>query len=345
MPVEHFLIGKQIDFDTLQACTHAYPMDNFNVDETVERIDFRNTGSGRALRQRANGAVVVSGSGEMPLPPEKLGFLLLAAGFTITTTTPGVANARLHGALPSDSTFTYLSAQVQYSATVAQDVMSMLLNTFTISCAAKEAAKFAFEWMARDAVGTGQTWHRDGSAAPSIVASPTYWSQSLRPFIFKDATIYSGGTPTLNGTTKRFSVAGATAQAKIERIEITVENNLEYPHFLRTDETAKLAYAADRVINVSFDLDQSTPNTDFYTNMRNGTTATLQLLLESSQIESGHNYTCEITIPVLDYDAAQFAPISGDQARRKRAITATAIQDPTSTYDIGIALKDTQTAY
>ena len=349
MPVEHFLIAEQTDLETWETPAHALRVANFSVDPGRERIDLRDTGSSRSLGGRVLGAKAPTAKLEMKAYAEKLGWLLKACGLPlVTTTTPGGAtNARLHTFLPDDTLDPVaLSAQVQYGNSIGQNILGMVGDKLSFTAVAKEEVKLAIDFMALDEAKCGGTWDFDGvTASEALVSSPSYISAGIRPLMFFDAVIVVGGIVAKDGTTKRLSITGGTAQAKFERFEFNLENGFDLPHFLGSSPTPGQADGQDRKVNGKFDVAQSTVTTTFYDEMRAGTKAALKILLAGPIIESTIRRTVEIIFPSIDYDAAAFAGISGDQKRRTRSVEFTSVLESVTNTEIGIALIDTQTAY
>jgi hypothetical protein len=349
MPVEHFGLAKQSDFSTWATPAHFFRINSFSLAPNRARIDGRYTGASRSLAQRWLGEKAPSGSFEMPAFPEKLGFFLLAAGLVSrTTTTPEDAtNARLHCFLPDDTaSLIALSLQAQYGNSIGVNVLGAVIDTLKISAAMREDVKISADFFAKDEAKCGGVWDYDGSTeSPALVSSPTYSATTLRPFMFYDAAIVSGGTPAIDGTSKRMSIGSGTARNTLERIEFSIANNLDLPHFLTADPTPRLVAGQDRTITGSFDIDVSTMSTTFYDEYRAGSKIALQARFTSVEIESGQNYMLEITLPSIDFDDASFPDMTGEQSRRVRSVSFTAMLDSTTNYDIGVALRDSQTSY
>jgi hypothetical protein len=294
------------------------------------------------------GSKLPSGSLEMPWWAEDMGWFLAASLLHgITTTTPsGATNAREHAFLPSDAAdVASLSAQAQYSGSTALNVLGLVFNSLTISCKAGEAARLAADWIARDEAKVGGTWDYDGvTVSPAIVASPVYFAATVPYLIFTGASLISGGTVALDGTSKQYTVTGGTTETSIEGFEIKLENNLDPRVFLGAP-TAGNVVAQDRAVTFSFDY---APGEDlaykWYDEHRAGTQTALQFKLRGPLIETTYYREAIITLPLVDFDDANPPDLVGSKTRLTRKINGTALEHSTGS-DLGITLRDTATGY
>lgn len=343
---EHFIIAPETVFGTFVTPTRAYPVLKASHDIGREYLDKRYSGSGRALNTRYQGKKAPSGSVEMDLWPDYMGRFLKAAGLdNITTTTPGGATtARQHAfLLGTTAQLASLSAQIKRSATIATNLRGVVIDKITIKAVAGEVVSFMMDFLAKDEAPAGGTWDSDGSASAAVIASPTYIGATLVPYRFFNAALVLGGTPSL--TSNVYSIAGGTTIALAESLEISIENNLDAPHFLTADPTPGKIVGQDFNVTVKMDMDVSDLVTTYYDYVRAGSNVALKLDLTGALIESGQNYEFDLTLPNLVFDEASYPDISGEQSRRVQSISATAIQHAASANAIGITLKDTQTSY
>lgn len=343
---EHLVIGPETVFGTFVTPTIALPVLKANHTVGREYIDKRYTAAGRALRNRYQGKKAPSGSIEMDLWPDYMGRFLKAAGLdNITTTTPGGATtARQHAfLLGTTMQLASLSAQIKRSAAIATNLRGLVIDKITIKAVAGEVVSFMVDFLAKDEAPAGGTWDADGSASAAIIGTPTYIGATLVPYRFFNAALILGGTPSL--TSNVYSIAGGTTIALAESLEISIENNLDAPHFLTSDPTPGVIVGQDFNVTVKLDIDVSTLVTTFYDYVRAGTNVALKLDLTGAEIETSHNYEFDLTLPNLVFDEADYPDISGEQSRRVQSLSATAIQHAATAHAIGIVLKDTQTAY
>lgn len=350
MPVEHVGFSPEVTWGTWVLPATFFPVDTFSIDPGRARLDGRFTGASRALRNRWLGAKAPSGSLSLPAWGEGLGLLIKAAQLTdITTQQPdGVGSPTVyeHAFLPDDSDpIAALSAQAQHSSAIGTNLIGVVMDKMTLSAKAGELVMVEFDWLAKDEAPAGGTWDWDGGASAALIANPTYFASTIRPFIFYDAAIVTGGVVTLDGVTKQLSVAGGTSRTRLETLEITLENNLDARPFLQNDPTPGNVVAQDRAITGKFDYDQSTVTSDFYTEMRAGTQVALQWTLLGQDIDGAYSRELTLTLPLVDFDQAAFADISGSQDRRMRSVEFTGLWDGTLDTDIGITLRDTQVSY
>lgn len=342
---EHLIVAPESVFGTFVTPTRAYPV--LKASHTVGReyIDKRYTASGRALNNRYQGKKAPSGSIEMDLWPDYMGRFLRAAGFEVTTTTPGGATtARQHAfLLGTTMQLPSLSAQIKRSAAIATNLRGLVIDKITIKAVAGETVSFMVDFLAKDEAPAGGTWDADGSASEAVIANPTYIGATLVPYRFFNAALVIGGTPSILSNV--YSITGGTTLALAESLEITLENNLDAPHFLTSDPTPGKIVGQDFNVTAKLDIDVSTLVTTYYDYVRQGANVALKLDLTGALIESGQNYEFDLTLPNLVFDEGSYPDISGEQSRRVQTLSATAIQHATTANAIGIVLKDTQTAY
>lgn len=343
---EHVIAVPESSFGTFVTPINAYPVLKTTTNVGRERLDKRYSGSSRYLSRRYLGAKAPDGSIEMDLFPDYMGLFLKAAGFsTIATTTPGGATlARQHGfLLGANSQLPSLSLQTKRSASIATNWRGVVIDKMTIKAVAGEVVSFNMDFLAKDEAPAGGTWDADGTSSAAVIATPTYIPATLVPYRFFNATLILGGTPSV--TSGVYSVAGGTAITLAESLEVTLENNLDAPHFLTSDPTPGVIVGQDFNITAKLDLDNSAVVTTYYDYFRGGALASLRLDLVGAQIETGQNYEFHLTLPSLDFDEANYPDISGEQSRRVQSVSATGIQHAASAHAIGFTLKDTQTAY
>ncbi|KAB2862267.1 MAG: hypothetical protein F9K46_07285, partial [Anaerolineae bacterium] len=224
---EHLIVAPESVFGTFVTPTRAYPVLKANHTVGREYIDKRYTASGRALNNRYQGKKAPSGSIEMDLWPDYMGRFLRAAGFDVTTTTPGGATtARQHAfLLGTTMQLPSLSAQIKRSAAIATNLRGLVIDKITIKAVAGEVVSFMLDFLAKDEAPAGGTWEADGSASEAVIASPTYIGATLVPYRFFNAALVIGGTPSILSNV--YSIAGGTTLALAESLEITLENNLD----------------------------------------------------------------------------------------------------------------------
>lgn len=343
---EHVIIGPETVFGTFVTPTRAFPVLKANHTIGREYIDKRYTGSSRTLRNRYQGQKAPSGSLEMDLWPDYMGRFFKAAGLdNITTTTPGGATTARQHALLLGTTMQLasLSAQIKRSATIATNLRGMVIDKLTLKAVAGEVVSLMMDFLAKDEAPAGGVWDADGSGSAAVIGTPTYIGATLVPFRFFNAALVLGGTPSL--TSNVYAIAGGTTITLAESLEISIENNLDAPHFLTPDPTPGKIVGQDFNVTAKMDIDVSALETTFYDYVRQGANVALQLTLTGAEIEAGHNYALVLTLPNLIFDEADYPDVSGEQSRRVQSISATAVQHADTAHAIGLVLTDTQTSY
>lgn len=353
MTRQHILLKTEATSMTWLAPSRAYPVKSFTPVVNQEHTDLRNTGQGYGLGDSWLGAYAPSASLEMTLYEEWLGTILQCAGFnTITPTVEGGGTlAYGHGAIPQESASDKsASLQAIYNSTNAVSMKGVVFDKVTLSCKAKEPANLKADLLAQDISRNGGTWG-DGVAAPSVVASPTYFGATVSPLHFAGATLTLGGTPTLNTTTNVFSVAGATAVTTAEMAELSWSNGYLYDHVLGSVRNPTIRTRQARTVEGKLDLNWSTISFTHWDAMKAGTEQVLQLTFLGSLIEAANYYKMIVTLPKMVIRVADVPDIVGDQSKRVQTANFTAQVHPTmvdsggQAYDIGIKLIDQETTY
>lgn len=313
-------------------------------------INKRYTGKGRHLAKNLVGGIAPSGTFELDVFPDYMGLFISALGFTPTTVTPaGGTNAREHGFLAAtDAAQRAMSVQIKLGASNALNVLRCSMNKMTLTLAGGAEAKMAFDWLAKDIAIAGDDWNYDGeTASEAIISSPTYIGASLTPFMFYEAALVLGGTPSLDGTSKQFSISGGSAIAYVENLELTIENGLEQFHTLQNDPTPYGYPPQDLVVGVKMDMDFSTIRETYFDYFRDGTQAALKITLAqgADSIETDQAYMFEVVVPNLSFSMGEMPDIEGSSTRRQQTVEAEGVLDATSDHVIGITIRDTQTGY
>lgn len=347
MSADDLIIAAESTPGTWVTPDTAFPVDKVVHNLNRNYIEKRLSGKGRFHANHLLGGIMPSGSIEMDLYPDYMGLFLQAAGFDITTTTPGGAtNARLHGCLPSaDRNLGSLSAQVKRSASVAMNILRMTIAKLTLKAVAGNQVTVAMDYVAKDEAVAGANWNYTASSSEAVISSPTYIGATLTPYLFYNAALVLGGTVSLDGTTKQYSISGGSAFNIVESLEVMIDNDNDQFHTLQSDPTVYGMPAQDSAVTVKMDLDWSTIVSTYYGYFRDGTNAALKLTLTGAQIESGQNYLFEVVIPNLSFTAAEFPDVEGSSKRRKQTVEAVGNLHAATDFPIGVAIKDTQTSY
>lgn len=354
MAIQHILFKKEATSGTWTAPARAYPMENFTFTPGQEYTDLETLGYGFALQDSWRGAFAPSGSFEYRAYEEWLGTLFQLAGFNTATPTveAGGTLAYGHGLIPQESAAT-LTGSVQgiYSASIAHSFRGLAIDKLTFSCKAKEPAMIKGDWIAKDTGYTGGNWFGDGTAAPAVVASPTYFGATVGLLHFAGATLTIGGTPALSTTTNQFSLTGGSVATTVDMCELTIANNYLYSHTLGTVYNPSVFTRQKRTVEGKLDIDWSTISQTHYASLLAGTEQALTLQFQGSLIEATNYYKLIITLPKITIRAADIPPLTGAQDRKiqsvgfKAQIHPTMVDSGGQAYDIGVKIIDKETAY
>lgn len=353
MAIQHIFAKKEAANGTWLVPTRAYPMQSFEPKANQEYTDLRNTGSGYGLADSWRGAYLPSGSFEMFAYEEWLGTLLQLAGFnTITNTAEAGGTLAIgHGCIPQESAANLSgSVQAKLGASNAVSIRGLVIDKLTFGCKMKEPAMLKGEWIAKDIAQNGGTWG-DGTSAPAVISSATYFGATVGLFHFAGAALKIGGTPALSTTTNQFSTTGGTTITTAEIAEMTLTNNYAWDHALGTERDPAILSRHDRTVEGKLDLNWSTIDMTHWAAMLAGTEQCLELAFTGSLIEASNYYKMIITLPKVTIRVADIPPIVGDQSKRVKTVNWKAQNHPSmvdsagAAYDIGIKIIDQEATY
>lgn len=345
MPQEHVIMKQQSAWKTWVTPDVALSFVSFSLDPAVSRVRERVTGTGRQQKYSWLGPKLPVGSFEMWAWYEYLGLIFEAAGLNDIASTQQAATAAYeHGFLPGTTPGNGLSVQLKRDADDADNILGLLINRLQLNCQAGQQLTLSGDYIACDEAPTDGTWDYDGAtAAPAVVATPSYPAATILPFRFEQASLITGGTVSFDDPTNILSVSGGAA-ATVEVAELTLDNGLDSRVFLGS-RVAGNVVSTEWAVTGRFDVDQSTVDETFRNLYRAGSQTTLQLLFDSGvEADTGYNYQLEVIVPNIDFDMAALPDLSGSQDRRMQSVEFTGLVDDND-LTIGIRLVDTQTAY
>lgn len=329
---QHFIYSEESAFGTWVTPDKAIPIETEDIGAPREILDLRTTGAGRGLYSRVLGAKPVNGSFTTYWWQSNIATIL--STFMRDTATTGGGDPYTHGFLFDDSQgLLGLSIQKIYktsAAQLAQNFLSCVVSTWTITAAKKEKVMLNFGIEGKDEGLAGGTWDYDGSACPAVTGTPSaLYASKARPFMFYDGTVTIGGTPSLDDPSNVISIGGGTDYAKIENVEISVALNLDTDGYgITADPTRQEIWPGNRDITVSFDISWTDYATTFYTNARAGTAMALELGFAISADREAH-----IVVPSLSFDPYKLPPVTGDATKKVMTVTGKAETDTTTGYD------------
>ena len=343
MALKDFIYSKETTPYTWVTPAKGVWVESAQASGGSEVLEQKITGSNRGPHLHVEGAKALTQTVSLPWWTTNIGTIFSSFLMTqaITAVDTGVKD---HGLVYDDTAaFDALSIQHKHSATLGFNYLGCAVNSFEIAVATKEAAKLSFELLPKDEAICGGVWDYDGStASPAIVSSPTYPTLG-RPLMFYDAAIVMGGTPALDGTTKKMTISGGTTYTKLRNLTIKGSNNLDADAFgLVNDPTLQEILPGDRTIEVSFDMSWSDYATTFYTNARAGTAMALGLDLTGPVITGAYFYEAHIVVPSVYFDPVELPPLDGDHANKLLTLTGRGQYDSNTGLDFGLWIRSSE---
>lgn len=342
--LQHVLYSRESAFGTWVTPAKLVPSEAWGIRSAREQLKFRDTGGFQGVFQAVPGAKAVSGPWRFKWRPINT-LAALGAWFRTNASTLVDTGVYDHGLLiNNEAALLGLSMQAHHASTLALNGLSCVPTKLTFSFASKQPAIITADMLAKDEVRSGGTWDYDGvTAAPAIVAVATSSYDPKRPLMFYDAALVLGGTPTLNGTTKLWSVAAGTTYSKFHMVEIAFDFGMDADAFaLANDPTIAEIWPGERSVAVKLESSWTDLSTTFYDAFRAGTEMALQIKLAGPTISGAYKYEGEITIPNLHFDPDNIFPDIGDQSRPKSAISGEAVLNLTAGYDFGIRVRSSE---
>lgn len=329
MSCQHFIYSPETVYGTWVTPAKAVPVEESSLVGEREALDLRITGSCRSLYNRVLGAKPVSGSVKMPFPASYIGSWFKT--FMRDTATTG-AGPYVHTFLFDDTLQPLgISIQQRHTASVAVNFLSCVTGSMTITGATKAPVALEFALQGKDEALAGGTWEYDGSASPAVIASPTYATR-VRPFMFYDAAILIGGTPSI--ASKIISVAAGTAYTKVLSAKVTVDLGLDTDGYgLVADPTRQEIPAQSREITVELEISWTDYSTVLYSAARAGTAMAFVWNMVAGANEA------HIIVPALFFDPVKLPSITGAADKKTITLTGKAIYDTVTSQSFNLWLK------
>jgi len=331
MSCQHFIYSPETVYGTWVTPAKALPIDESTIQAEREAIDLRTTGACRGLYYRTIGAKPVGGTVKLPFPSAYIGSWLKT--FMRDTATSG-SGPYTHTFLFDDTTNPLgISIQQQYNASVGLNFLSCVTSSLTISGTAKDAVYLEFAMLCKDESLAGGTWDHNGGASPALIASPgSLYATRSRPFMFYDAAITIGGTPSI--ASKIISVSGGTAYTKVLSAKVTLDLGADADGYgLVADPTRQEIVAQDRSITVELELSWSDYSTTLYSAARAGTPLAFVWDLDAGANEA------HIIVPALFFDPMKLPNLTGSSAKPTVTLTGKAIYDTVTGQSFNLWLK------
>ena len=337
----HFAYIREQSFGTWVTPTKWLPVDSMGVASSRAKIELPVSGADRGIYLHVLGEKPVGGPLGHPWFPVNVASLIRT--FMTNLTTTNVSTGVYDHAFLYDDTANLGSfcGQKRYTPSLAQSFVGAMVNTFTLSVETKAAAHLAYALLCKDEVRNSGTWDYNGSAGPAVLA-PSY-PTVRRPLMFYDGAIAIGGTPTLDGTTKKLSLAGATTYTKISKVEIVMNHNLDADGYgIVQDPTVQELIPGGRRGEVSFEISWSDYAATFYDAARAGTAMALSLDLVGPTLTGAYKYEGHALATSLFFDPVTLPEINSDSARKKLTLKGAMQTDLGAGVDFGLWIRTSE---
>jgi hypothetical protein len=343
---EHFAYELEATWGTYIAPTKAFACRRvaLNGKQTYEFPD--ETGGGRAQAGVYRLERGVSGTIEASLRPENVASLFKTVLASVVSTQQGATTAYRHKMLADDTAeIGSFSGQIARANGVTEAFKGATPKVLRIQAEAKQVARFAMDFVAKDLAVVGGTW-ADGSAAPSAVTFDSLYAAAPRaePLKFFEGSILLGGSKSL--TSNEITVTGNTAKIGVRRCEVAIDLGTEEDDFnITTDPTIQSAQAVKRKITATLDIDQKQAVGTFRQNHLDGTDMILVLDFTGPIIATTYPWLFRTVLPILKVSDAPQADIDGGQGLKRVTVELTAYADAslTGSPDVNIIFQNKET--
>ncbi|HDR3524356.1 phage tail tube protein [Bacillus cereus group sp. MYBK12-2] len=253
---------------------------------------------------------------EADAEPNSLGFLLMGALGSVTTTTPDSTNAptaRQHVFLPANTLPTY--TWEKYDSVMIQTLAGCKLNSLTLAIEA-----------GGDGVLTAEAEYVVKSITDKASAStPSYTDKN--PFVFHRVAVEKGGVVNTN----------------IKSLEFEINNNLkDDQYFLNQSREVGAIDEGMREVKVSGEMRFT--NKAEYTKFANGANEGFKITFDGDVLGGTTKEKLVLEIPKVMYDSFE-VPMGGPDDEVTGSFEATALFDNTTGAEIKATLVNTVTAF
>lgn len=341
MTVQHVVYSVESSFGQWVTPATWLHVDSSSLKAARENLELRTSGYGRDSYMFVQGAKPVAGSIALPFWYTRLCPIWRTALQDWASTS--VAGAVYDNAFLFDDTVANksISFQQQWGGSTATNILSAVMKAFKITAAAKAQVQLGWDFEAKDESLVGGTWDYDGSAAPSLVASPSYPSP-LRPLVFYDCTVKLGGTASLVG--HKITVAGGTATKLLGTVDVGVDLGLSTDDYALAapDPTRQELMPGNRAISCTLDVLWGSRDLTYYNAMRAGTPIMLELNAVGPVISGIYKSEMHLCLPSLTIDGGQLPDITGDETPKRQAVTGRASIEAGCGKSFGLWIRSTE---
>lgn len=344
---EHFAYALESTWGTYVTPTKAFAARRVSGNPKVNYETPDETGAGRAQAGVYQLERAVQGTIEASLRPENVASLFKTILGSVVSTQQATSAAYRHKMLPDDTTeIGSFSGQIARANGTTVAFRGATVKTLRIQAEAKQVARFAIDYVAKDFAAIAGTW-ADGTAAPATAvtfASLYPASPRAEPLKFFQGTILLGGTKAITGG--EIIVTGGAAQIGVRRCEIAIDEGTETDDFnITTDPTIQSAQATKRKITATLDIDQKIAVGTFRDAHLAGTDMVLTLDFTGPIIASTYPFLFRAVLPVLKVTDSPEADVDGGQGLKRVTVELTAFADDSlaGTPDIGIVFQNKET--
>jgi hypothetical protein len=326
MTIQHVVYSVENNFGQWVTPATWLHVDSSTLKAARENLKMRISGFGRDVYMAVQGAKPVAGSIALPFWYTHLAHIWRTALQDWAST--AVAGSVYDNDFLFDDTVANksISFQQQWGGATATNILSAVMKAFKITAAAKAQVQVGWDFEAKDESIPGGMWDYDGSAAPALVATPTYWAP-IRPLMFYDCAVKLGGTTSLVG--HKITVSGGSTIKLLGTVDVGVDLGLSADDYALAspDPTRQELMPGNRTITCTLDMLWGTRDLTFYNAMRAGTPVVLELNAVGPIISGAYRSEMHLCLPCLTIDGGQLPDITADETPKRQAITGEATLD------------------
>lgn len=328
-----------IPTDWSQAAAYEFKSETFALKKTtVQGQGLHAGGLYDRAKRRVLSTYAASGELTMDLPCNGLGLLLqnalgsfgqaAAAPTLVSGSTVGYQQVHNPGTLLGSSLCIQKGVPATDGTVQAFTYSGGKITSWTITCEVNQIAEFQAEFDFRNEVAGSGNGDPLNTSVPALQV-PDY-PVGMQLFHFREATLYTGGTASLDSSTGITTMTGQTAAAQVSKASVKHANSLDTTRFFLGSNGFKDEQIEDGFRKITGSFTSEWQSTELmYDAFSADTTTSLLLSFVGPIIDSGASYGLEVLVPNIKLDGESPA-VSGPKVVTQD-VTFTGLDDEATT--------------